>query len=459
MKQLVTVAVLTLTMCGLLASQVSGIFVLAACAAIPVVLMVAPADQKYGYWLICQVTAICSIPIIAVQGNSQLIPAILLVTGIALAAGKRRSKFPDGWILVVILYAALGATTLYFSYADNGAFLLYFLLAGTALPTFLIASNTTAQEQVLLVHAIFTFVIAQFVISVYEVFYLETPIWLLGFNGTTGGLQSSLFPDLMRASGTFGHPLPQAMLYVAAFAVARTLGTRISARLRWTIYVVCIAGCVLGSARSALLTIAVIAAYLAMRTSLTKGIYAILSVLAGAYVVNLRYDLGLTDQFDRFIGSGSYTHRLGVIDSLPAVLGRPIQEVLFGHGVRGQEIILHYITDRVSSIDNQYINIIITSGIVGFIAFALLLIRAWKRAPDVRPLLLGFLCMFLSFDVMSWQSTLSVLAVTLGVAMAKKQRSRDNDDFPELAAAHGTLESTPVSLGQHRSAAEIVLEA
>lgn len=420
MKLLAPIAVLAISACGLLASKFSTTaFILATALVIAGVLLTAPQGQRGGYWLVCQCATLGSIPILSVQGNSPALQALLLATGLPLMLHARWSRATTA---IAILYAALFVATLYFSSTDYGAFFIYALLASSALPAFVIASQTRAREHAVLIKALFTFVTAQLAISVYEVFVFQNPIWLVGFDGASirDGLSSTLVPELMRSSGTFGHPLPQALVYVTGFSVACALGKRIDGRLRWAIYAICIAGCGLGSARSALVTIAGVAAYTAFRSSWPRAVNGIALVLAGTWIVNLNYDLGFDEQVDQFSASGSYTHRLGVLDAVPEILNRPWNEVVFGHGVRGQQIILQYISDQVSSIDNQYVNVIITSGLIGFAALISILCIAWTRSPDMRPILLGFLCMFWSFDVMSWQATLVIFAVTVGIAVKQE---------------------------------------
>lgn len=429
-------AVVALTLCGYFAATESQTLFSALAMLVTIIAVgTAAADDRIAVWLTCMCATVCAFPVISLDEKVQAgLMGTLLVLGALLALLRAddlllRSTLILPWL---IFYASLAAGTIVYTPAgDSGALQVFCLFAITALPTIFFASNTTRSDWSVLVASLFTIAATQVAITFYQVYFTKDMVWVVLFEGRQArpdAFQNTLIDGLIRGSGTFGHPLPQALVYVAAFSLAMSLGRLIDTRLRWFIYVVCVYGVLLGSARSGLLAIVVVAIVVTVIRARGIGLLAIPALLVAGWAADIRFGLPTLFGATNFVESGSYTHRVGVLSALPDILNRPSGELIVGDGIRGQSIILNYLTDQVSAVDNQYISALISAGLIGIAALLLAFIVAWLRAPVLRPVLVGMFVMFFSFDVLSWQSTLSVTAIVVGVAYAHTSRTAPPSD-------------------------------
>jgi hypothetical protein len=328
------------------------------------------------------------------------------------AGGKRFAAVAAFWG-----YVAVGAV-LAGSYSPN-RMLLYFTLAVLAA---FIVSSLAAAELRLLYATVIVVAAVQVGFGLVEMATHSAPVW-----GYRGGTRDNPFlGDLYaRVQGTMGHPIPFAMLQAIAFIVAWSNPMRWKQGWRLVALGIATAGLVISGTRSAVLAVAAaIMVHLALNRSLTAWVRTVLTVVAGA-VTLVNVDVGIVRIIEELIASGSWTHRLGALESVPNLLARPGLDAWFGSGF-GSELLLyergymqqHYL--RV--VDNMLVYALGTMGIVGLVLFLTLWVVVFCLAGrTAKALLVMMFVLFFSFDVLVWMYAGIVLSMIMTLPAARQR--------------------------------------
>lgn len=250
-------------------------------------------------------------------------------------------------------------------------------------------------------------------------------------------LPSELIDGLARAQGTFGHPLLYALTLTVTLAVAREYPFRRRGARTLTTALL-FAGVMASGSRSAtLIAVAVILFTIgAHRFRVIRGIGVALVLVALGAVTGF-FGSGVVD---RFVTSGSLTHREGVLDSLPTLLAQPFEQVVFGHGwIRAEDVYdmgLLVSATGFKAIDNQLIATFITSGFVGLVALvALFAVVLVQSRGGTRYGLLAIVGLFFVFDVLEFPATWALTALLIGFATTRDRGVLSPPVAPDLPAA------------------------
>lgn len=131
-------------------------------------------------------------------------------------------------------------------------------------------------------------------------------------------------------------------------------------------------------------------------------------------------------QIDTLVGSGSYTHRLGALESIPGLVSRDWSDLLLGSGDgdAGRLFRLGILQDDgFEAVDNQFVLLLAEAGVIGMGLYLTVLLGPLvaQATPNwLRVLLPTILAMSLIFDVLAWTSNLTVFV--LFIAMADSTR-------------------------------------
>lgn len=231
-------------------------------------------------------------------------------------------------------------------------------------------------------------------------------------------LANEILTGGLRSQGTFGHPL--LLSFVLIVALGLTLRYPFKGRvLRFCLVGLFFASAVAAGSRSAALIMAALAlfTYGMSRYAWVRGVFL---TAAGAL-------LAFTSSFfssavvARFNDSGSLSHRQGAIDAVPRLLSdQPGFQVFFGNGWYSTQAVYDrglLQLDGFVAIDNQFVALLVTTGVVGVVIFLAILAISFKLAgPDIRPALLGSAAVFLVFDVLEFPGTWGLMAITMGLS-------------------------------------------
>lgn len=237
-----------------------------------------------------------------------------------------------------------------------------------------------------------------------ELTVLPEPIW-----GYVGGARDNPFVnnELIRTQGTFGHPIPFAVFCGFSLLIAWSNPGGWSQKWRLINLSIAVTGLAFSGTRSAVFSIAIgLLVHIALSASLARWLRSVV-VLAAIGVLLINIDVGIARVMTELFQSGSFSHRLGGLESVPALLEkRPPLEVWFGNGFgsAGQlydRHLMHQIYMR--TVDNMLVYALGTMGIVGLGALlALSVVTAALADRTGRAILAMVFAMYFSFDLWTW---------------------------------------------------------
>lgn len=232
-----------------------------------------------------------------------------------------------------------------------------------------------------------------------------------GDNTLLGGLRSQV---------TFGHPLPFGFFVVIALGLLLRV-VRPPALVRWPIIMLFgVAMVFAGSRNSLLLAVLLVLLFGAARLTAVRLLWG--GLLGSiAVVLALLTERIPVEFFDEFLGSGSYTHRLAVVDAFGQLLTRQsFRDVVLGNGagslpsLYAQGLLQ---TDGFNVVDNQFVSALAQGGLIAMVALAALLIRPlFARDPYWRAAVLVVLTNCMIYDWFGWPSSATVAFFVLGCA-------------------------------------------
>jgi hypothetical protein len=311
------------------------------------------------------------------------------------------------------------------------------LLVGCAL----LAANCRRAEIDRLVVVVVVLALAECALAAASAFLGVPAPW--GYLGRAGSLfgVNELVPALGgRATGTLGHPIPLGMLEAVGALLALFAARRWSWALRAPVAAVCGGGVLLSGSRSAAIVLVVAVAYGLLRpgTSRAGTLGQVVVLVAGAVAV-LTVDVSDLPQLSSLVGTGSLDHRLGALQSIDDLSGRPTVEALFGSGSGAlsslfTEGLLQ--TDGFTAVDNQLVTTFALAGVVGVACLVgAVLVGLLLGDRTTRPAAVAAVLMFFSFDVLQWESSAVLAVVLLSLGVVRRTGAGADADEPGAGTA------------------------
>jgi hypothetical protein len=347
--------------------------------------------------------------------------ALIAVLGcVCLQAARIRWSAPAGLLLVVGAAAAL-STAHHGTLTDlvRGA-VTTLLLAGCCL----LAAHCSQTDRDVLVAVVLALAVVQLAVAAASAFLgLPAPWGLLGEAGSVFGHNELLTAVGGRTTGTMAHPIPFGTLMAVAAALAAT-ARRLRPVARLVLTTACASGVLLSGSRSAaVVLLAGLLAGLLWPGATRTGAAGRVVVLLGAGVALLASDVSAHPALTSLEGTGSLTHRLGALEAVGRLLGRPLPETLLGSG-EGSLGTLYadglLQQDGFYAVDNQLVTTFALSGLVGVLCLvAAVVVGLFRGDRSTRAGALAVVLMFASFDTLLWTSTAVLFAVLLALGMAR----------------------------------------
>jgi hypothetical protein len=274
-----------------------------------------------------------------------------------------------------------------------------------------------------------------------------TPIW--GYRGDVIRDNPFFNNVTVRAQGSMGQPIVYGMLMGVGAVIAWSNDViELRRSLRYLALAVTVGGVILSGTRSVAAALVVaLAVHLLAKRNLARWLRNVLVGAALAGIVAI-LNFGLTALINGLITSGSWTHRISSIASVPALLARPPLQAIWGSGF-GSEVSLFdkgYIktTYGLKVVDDLFVYLLGTTGVVGLVLFLALCAYAFFRATRQGKALITFcVCMFFSFDVLVW--TYSGILLSLCLALPGR-RDAAHREQPEEASSEARLQAPSLRL-------------
>jgi O-antigen ligase len=230
------------------------------------------------------------------------------------------------------------------------------------------------------------------------------------------------------------------MLEAVGALLALFAARRWSWALRAPVAAVCVGGVLLSGSRSAAIVLVVAVAYGLLRpgTSRAGTLGQVVVLVAGAVAV-LTVDVSDLPQLSSLAGTGSLDHRLGALQSIDDLSGRPTVEALFGSGSGAlsslfTEGLLQ--TDGFTAVDNQLVTTFALAGVVGVTCLVgAVLVGLLLGDRTTRPAAVAAVLMFFSFDVLQWESSAVLAVVLLSLGVVQRTGAGADADEPGAVTA------------------------
>lgn len=372
----------------------------------------------------------------------QIVCAVLLVIALVGAGRGSTSVRPSIAILVCLVVTTLVVTVLNFPAGD----LLAIRLALLAVLSALVASRFSRDDLAALLHIVIALAVVEVGLGILEVAVTHQPIpW--GYKTYADG---SVFDNpnpllgrsVARVQGTTGHPIPFAVVMALGLAALAGVWRSHGTVYRLFVLAACSAGLLLSGSRSVFLAVAIAGVYLLVTSEQGGRTLRIVVASFAIAIAAILFAAEVADAVTELVGSGSYTNRSGALQSVPALLGRPPLETLFGNGI-GNQLELYgrglLPQDGFFVVDNQLVSSLGSTGVVGAVLTILLFVVGFRRAGrPARAFVLILAVMVFSFDYFVWVSLFTTLAAM--VAM------------PPTSELRGASESVDASVGPPEAA-------
>ena len=295
----------------------------------------------------------------------------------------------------------------------------------------------------LFVRALLVLMLAEAILGAFEALGSAQPLW--GYMGIVR--ENPLFNNSIdRAQGTFGHPIVYGWFMAVCAVLVWTNAAQLGRRWHLIALVVATSGLLFAGTRSAVLAaVAGIVLHIVTRPGVTRWVRNMLAAVGVVFIAAL---VGAGATVDRIttelLSSGSWLQRFGNISNVPALLGRPPMEFLFGQGW-GRDVDL-FLKGYLHSdymlyvVDNMYVEALGTMGLIGLIAILVGLVVAFIRGDRAaRALTLTVATMMFSFDTMVWLFTGIATMVLLSLPRLDKAKPQSADDEPAEGSSSQTM--------------------
>lgn len=221
-----------------------------------------------------------------------------------------------------------------------------------------------------------------------------------------------LMQGATRVMGTMQHPIPYALFLTAALLLVVSNATAWNWRRRLLAGAVIFGGVYLSGSRSAFLAGAVgIAVFALQGVDLRRWFKNLVGLAVLFFVGRLVIGGSVSEVSSDLTGSASYLQRQSSIDSISKLIGRHGLEAWFGTGFGDIKILYDrgwlYTPYDFRQVDNWFVYVLGTTGIVGVSIFAIIWVTMFVRVSRLgRAQIALFTSYFVVFDTFIWSAML-----------------------------------------------------
>lgn len=299
-----------------------------------------------------------------------------------------------------------------------------FRIASLAIVTTIAAGQMSASDRSAALNWVVICAVVQLGAGVWQLASGEPPLWGFGLqsDGSEVRYANPLLEGATRIQGTVGHPIPYSSLLALALVVVVTTRSARRSGIATILLIGFSGGLLFAGTRSALIAVVVSLTYvfLIARSSPHRARNYMLAAMIA--VLTFAADFGIREATDELLESGSFTNRLGALQSVPGLLARPLGEAMFGSGV-GSEARLFAAgalqQNGFNVIDNQAVTTLATQGVLGLIILLAIFLTSFRRGDViVRSLVIVLFVMLFSFDYLRWPAMVVVAFLVFGMPSA-----------------------------------------
>jgi hypothetical protein len=397
------------------------IVAISAVAALFAVILVVPTSFVRGvaastaFFLLLSFTS-PSVP--AVFRDSAIVGSVLILVVSAWRARPNAAPNRLSSRLVATWYFFLLITTLIGNSGDIG---LMVRLAAVAIAGALVSSRFSIADLRAFLRGIVSVALLQVCLGGIELLTKRPVPWGYGrySNGLEAKLTNPFLGDVViRVEGSTGHPIVFGVVMLIALCVV-LLTPAVSGRFwSFVLSLAFILGLVVSGTRITLVAAALVLAY-GIVTSSSGGQWRGIVVGLAALFGGISFSANIGQKVSELVVSGSFTNRLGAVESVPGLMGRGLIDVFFGSGFGSEPSLFasgYLQQNGFGIVDNQFVTTLAVAGIFGLIGLAAVLIVGLRnRTGIVRAVMIVMIVMMFSFDYLRWPVMVLLLTTFVSV--------------------------------------------
>ena len=363
-------------------------------------------------------------------GSWGLVATVAVVVSAAVVLSKRRPVFAPVMILALAGYCSSTILSTWLA-PDAGGVRRLVVSLSCGLAVYAMASCCSAFERLFVIRALVALSVVESYLGLTEILGWLSPVWgydRIGWNGLERPYESELFEGQIRATGTLGHPLLLAFLMVVSIALIVGVRPFKSSLITGFCVASCFMGIVVASSRSGILIAAVLLAFSARSVVTRLWVGCVFGIVLA--VLFKFGDLASIPALQRFGSSNSVAHRSSSVGALGSLLqDQGFVPTVLGNGFISARRLYENGTLPYAggfyAIDNQFVSILVVSGLIGLACVVALFGWCLLRGGGPYRWSVGaILAQFFTFEVLMWPSSLAITLVILVFAGLSASRGR-----------------------------------
>ena len=395
-----------------------------------VALMFLRPSERIQFCLTGIVALAVTVPINRIGTVTNFTIGLFLVVIVAFTlvgvSGGRSTMSTRGRVLVGVLMGVLTVSTV-LEGSISGLLKLALSLA-PALGAFLLAGRLDHLGRRTVAIAVVVLGGIQAALAIVEPVVFPHHLWAaaqvqLQVDGLVAAPDNGILAGMERSQGTLGHALPLGFLLMVSLGqLLRVVDP--PALVKWLMAGLFIGAVIFaGSRNSLILAVFLLLFYPSRKLTSVRLIWAALLATIMLIIAVMSGQISLTF-LDQFVASGSYTHRVGVLDAFGQLLSKQsLVHTLIGNGFGSIPSLFArglLQTDGFNVVDNQFVAALAQGGLVAMITMVILTVtplvvrdRYWRAAA----LVILVNCMV--YDWFNWTSSAAVGFFVYGCAYAQ----------------------------------------
>ncbi len=398
-----------------------------------VALMFMRPSERIQFCLTGIVALAVAVPINRISTVTNLTIGLYLVVIVAYTlvgvTGGKSTMSTRGRVLVAVLMGTLTASTV-LAGSISGLIKLALSLA-PALGAFLLAGRLDHRGRRNVAIAVVVLGGIEAALAIMEPVLFPRHLWAsaqvqLQVDTLVSAPDNGILAGMERSQGTLGHALPLGFLLMVSLGLLLRV-VEPPALVKWLTAGLFIGAVIFaGSRNSLILAVFLLLFYPSRKLTSVRLIWAALLASIMVVLAMITGQISLTF-VDQFVASGSYTHRVGVLDAFGQLLSKQsLLHTVVGNGFGSIPSLFArglLQTDGFNVVDNQFVAALAQGGLIAMITMVILTVtplvvrdRYWRAAA----LVILVNCMV--YDWFNWTSSAAVGFFVYGCAYAQMRR-------------------------------------
>lgn len=380
-------------------------------------------------WALTTTSAILSVaynPSVPSNVSDLSLGLSVALLSISLLERRQRVARTTPWRLTAIWYAIFLVVTIAVL-PSNGPALAK--LGTLACLLVVVASRCQEADYKILSTGLVSLALVHSLIGIAEFFTKRPPLWGYG-SYADGSLVTLVNPflgeDTTRIQGTLGHPIPFGVVIGIGLILVifqRSAFKRSSLIICVLVFTITL---FLNGSRSVIICLFISLFCHLILTFRYRAMYKNILFMFSCFLTICILYADASKLVLDLINSGSYTNRVEALGSMPGLLARPTDQVLWGSGFGSEHMLFangYLQQNGFNIVDNQLVTTLATFGIFGLSILLISITAGFVTGDHMQRIGIVFMAaMMFSFDYLRWPETFVYFYMLIGLAARCRKR-------------------------------------